>query len=612
MKRQNKKTQKVTKGAPSGFVISLLVHVAAFLLAGLLVVFNVVKKEEKQFVPPPPVERPKMKLKKPKVKVKKTSKPKQTTRIVTKVQKATMPDIQLPELSGMDEGLLGGISGFEIMPDLGEVTLFGGGQSIGNDFVGTFYDFKRDRSGRPRIMDDSTYIDEVARFIRGGFKVSRLAKFYRSPKKLYATSFMVPTVKSSVAPAAFGEDTGGWCWLVHYKGQLVHKDGITFRFWGQGDDILIVRVDGKIVLNASWPDTQEIYSNWQNSDAKNRTYRLGNNFSVVGDWITLEPGVPLDMEVVGGEAPGGEFDMMLVVEEKGVDYETNMQGGPILPMFMTMFPDHDLRDQIYQTLVDGEASVTNGPIFSDFESKGSSRPKEEEATSAEPITEEENNVRTWTMADGTTLEAEYLSVIGGNVVLRSPQGKQIKLDGNQLSEADREFIELANPPKFIISFTKQSSQRMIESTPYLDRIPPIVVDWKFGVKLKQTSASEYNHALTVEIFAVGQQLMDGNKYMLLDRQTTTFTPTKANQRSHEFRSPKTVETQKYDLMEQTFGREYKGYLVLVRDKRGEIVQYAASNEWLYENLEDLLKIQVGNFFDDTCKRVHPTGPKAFY
>jgi hypothetical protein len=95
----------VVKGAPSGLVISLLVHAAAFMLAGLLVVFNVVNKEEKKFVPPKPVDRPKMKLKKPKVKVKKNAKPKSSERIVTKVTKANMPDIQLPELSGIGDGI---------------------------------------------------------------------------------------------------------------------------------------------------------------------------------------------------------------------------------------------------------------------------------------------------------------------------------------------------------------------------------------------------------------------------------------------------------------------------------------------------------------------------
>ncbi|MEA2068222.1 MAG: hypothetical protein U9P12_03380, partial [Verrucomicrobiota bacterium] len=139
MKRSIRKTRGIVKGMPSAVLLSTLIHAALFLLAGILVVFTVTQKEEKKFIPPKAVERPKMKLKKPKVKVKKTAKPKPTTRIVTKVKRTSMPDIQLPEMSSMTEGLAGGIGGFEIMPDLGEVNVFGSGQTIGNDFVGTFY-----------------------------------------------------------------------------------------------------------------------------------------------------------------------------------------------------------------------------------------------------------------------------------------------------------------------------------------------------------------------------------------------------------------------------------------------------------------------------------------
>ena len=57
-------------------------------------------------------------------------------------------------MSGIGDGLAGDIGGFEIMPDLSEVTLFGSGQSIGNDFECTFYDSKRDRSGRPLWSTD--------------------------------------------------------------------------------------------------------------------------------------------------------------------------------------------------------------------------------------------------------------------------------------------------------------------------------------------------------------------------------------------------------------------------------------------------------------------------
>jgi hypothetical protein len=72
------------------------------------------------------------------------------------------------------------------------------------------------------------------------------------------------------------------------------------------------------------------------------------------------------MEVLMGEGPGGHFDCMLVVEERGVDYPKNNQGGPILPMFTTTEPSHDLLDAIIPNLIPGEASLTNGPVFRDY------------------------------------------------------------------------------------------------------------------------------------------------------------------------------------------------------------------------------------------------------
>ncbi|MCK5676101.1 MAG: hypothetical protein KAH99_03695, partial [Verrucomicrobia bacterium] len=314
-----------------------------------------------------------MKLRKPKVKVKKTSKPKPSTRIVTKVKRAGMPDIQLPKMSGMTDGFVGGFGGFELVPDLGEVSIFGGGQSIGNDFVGTFYDFKYDRRGRPRYMPGEKYEHDLKQFVRSGFKALELSQYKRSPQKLYTTHFMIPTLPSNLGPAAFGEDSLGARWSVVYRGQLVRKEGITFRFWGHGDNFLVVRVGGELVLNACWPGSDErVVPQWQSTSADSRKYRLGNNYSVVGDWITLEPGVPLGMEVLIGEFGGGGFAAMLLVEEQGVEYEKNSRGAPILPIFKTAELEPDVVDSIYSYLAEGEACITNGPVFCDYDSQGTS------------------------------------------------------------------------------------------------------------------------------------------------------------------------------------------------------------------------------------------------
>ena len=618
--RKKDKAKGVVKGAPSGLVVSLLVHAAAFMLAGLLVVFTVVQKEEKKFVPPKPVDRPKMKLKKPKVKVKKTAKPKSVTRIVTKVKRATMPDIQLPEMSGMGDSLGGGLGeGFNIMPDFEETTIFGGGQTIGNDFVGTFYDFKRDRSGRPIPMSDVQFVDAMIKFNSKGWKPSSIARYYQSPKKLYATNFMIPLLKSSMAPTAFDEDdTIGYAWMVLYKGDLVYPEDIKFRFWGHGDDVLMVRVDGKIVLNANWEDnnrgTRLIGGNWVSSATKNRQWYMGNNLAWGGDWIELKAGVPKKMEVVIGEVPGGQFCAMLVVEVEGAEYEHNRQSQPIFPMFKTEYPTHDVADAILEHLVPGEADVFGGPIFKDFAVPSGMTNLAASVEPEQPVgveeEEPESKMHIWNFVDGKTLEAEYISKIGNNLVVRNAKGKQIKIPYSKVSPEDVEYIRLSNPPDFSVDILRSSKQKIVQTTPYLNEEPPRMLEWNFGAKVKQENSLDYPFELTVEYFALGQQYLDPNKYKLLDRETRTFTPTAENGRSFRFMSDRIVPVMDYPIDDQRRGIKFAESIVVLRDPRGKIIGYNTTANWLWKNLETLEERQVGQFLDKTCNRVYPSGPKA--
>ena len=615
----------IIRGMPSAVGLSILIHAALFLLAGMLVVFTVVKKEEKKFTPPQAVERPKMKLRKPKVKVKKNTKPKPTTRITTKVTRANMPDIQLPEMSGMANGIAGGVGGFDLMPDFEKVTMFGAGQSIGNDFVGTFYDSKRNREGHPLSVDieGNEWRDLIHKFLKRGWDTSVFSRYYRSPKKLYTTSLVVPLDHSSIVPTAFGDkDAISALWMVHYKGELVYNEAITFRFWGMADEFMAVRVDGKLVLALDWPPPSfpKIIRNlWNSTSADSRKYAMGDNRAVVGDWITLQPGEPLDMEILIGDN-GNVLCYFLAVEVEGVKYERNRQGGPILPAFKTAELSHDLLDVIYKQLPEGEICLTNGPVFRDYNSPSGAVAYEAGMTNPPPDVGEipidtptANKIRTWTLAEGRTIEAELINTFGGKVVLKSPSGRIHKIQQENLSAEDLMYAELAQPPALKINFLKTSRKKSFHGGFYdvawWDRPPE---DWvHYGVQLKQTSTGEYNHELQVELFAIGKQ-RSGDRYILLDRQQTTFNPANGEQRFYEFRSQRTVALTHYRVfgIESDCGVKYAGYLVTVKDARGETVAEKSSSKWLLENLESLKKLSVGNYMDKTCTRTFPTQPKA--
>jgi len=368
-----KNSQKITKGAPSAVLISILIHVGLFLGAGIFVVFTVLPTKEVKFEPPPPVKHPKMPIKKLQIRTKKPSKPKSTAKLTAVVQKVDLQEIAFPDLptSGIGTGIGSGADGvgFMDLPDLGDDDgILGKEKSIGNDLEGTYYDIKRTRSGNYNGETQDTFRDTIRKFLNNDWNTTAFTRFYRSPKKRYATCLMVPTLPSSIAPTAFGEDPGsGFFWMVHYKGKIVYPEDITFRFWGVGDEILAVRVNRKVVFADVWKGDRWRYGNfWQGNDPQRKQYLLGYDTSMeVGDWVTLEAGVPQEIEILVGDN-GGLAALMLLVEVKGVKYPQNIQAGPILPIFKTSELSHDLIDAIYKDLSPNECCLTNGPVFRDY------------------------------------------------------------------------------------------------------------------------------------------------------------------------------------------------------------------------------------------------------
>jgi len=617
MKQTKQNGPKVGSGVSRAVGLSILIHAGLFLLAGTLVVFTVVKKKDQKFEPPKATERPKMEIKKPKVRIKKSAKPKPTTRIVTKVQKASMPDIQLPEMSGMSEGMDGGLGGFDMMPDLGDISVFGGSQSIGNDFVGTLYDLKRNRRGGVASMGDDASRQIIDRFILNDWKESVFARYYRAPNKIYTTHFVIPPIPSPMAPDVFGSpEAESFYFFMKYKGKLVYPEDIRFRFWGIGDAFGMVQVGGKLVLLNCWRFHQErdgYFNMWQSTSADSRKYQLATQMMAVGDWIELKAGEPVDMELLFGEWRGGQLAFILLVEVDGVEYPTSTQNGPLLPAFKTEEFTQDQLDEIYKYLPEGECCLTNGPVFRDFNppSGKAVATTEEKTESSEPAPEKKGSkskMRAWSLKDGHTVKAELVTRIGSKVTLKNKRGKTIKIPVNQFSEADRAYIQLEMPPQLDINFSKKSSQRIYPFT--LSQEIPRSSYFTFKTTIKKESTKPYHQELTAEFFAIGQEF-SGATHKLLDYRKESFFLNKKNGNRFEF-SGKPVEVLDYASKNgQRRGDKYEGYLVLVSDVRGEIIAHAASSPKFFEHLDNLRKVPVGRNFNDDGKRVPPSRPKPY-
>jgi len=231
--------------------------------------------------------------------------------------------------------------------------------------------------------------------------------------------------------------------------------------------------------------------------------------------------------------------------------------------------------------------------------------------------------RLWTLADGKKkpFEAEYVIIFGGKVVLKLKNGKKIRVPLNELSKTDREFVELKNPPKLTINFTKTTKQRKTPrqaESAEKNHPSPKVEFMTFFVSIKKTSAQPYPHKLTVEYFAFGKEI-NGNREILLAREKRAFS-FKGKNRVYEFQG-KTVELVRYVIVigswEKGFhmpdrGEKYDSFVVIVKDKLGKIIAYKSPKKNLYRVIDKISKLHEGCFFDpDTGVRMYPSRPDHF-
>lgn len=379
----------------SAMMVSLAVHGILIAIAVTFVAVSVIPKEEPAFEVKK-VKRPKMPLKKIKVPVdtkKRKPKPRLRKRILS--QKKSFTDIKMPEITGVAGGL--GNMGGDGLGSLGfdlDMDLFGSDRSMGSELEGTFYDLKQTKDGKPIKQNHNKYRAALAHFC-GSWKESRLDDYFQAPAKKYATFFMTPFMPASEGPKAFGVDNvvKPSYWAAVYKGRIAAPETGYYRFCGLGDDVMVVRVRRRVVLDACYHSSSGKVTDWKSDADENFKWpmvRLDRKTiqyerMVIGDWIKLTKGKPEDIEILLGEVGGGDCYFKLMVQQRGVKYkevpfsctfrlvETDSGGfsekannivesgtRPILPVFQTREIPEKLHDKIK---LDPNVTTYDGPTF---------------------------------------------------------------------------------------------------------------------------------------------------------------------------------------------------------------------------------------------------------
>ena len=431
---QTKKRFFLKHKKSSALVVTIGLHAVAAVIAISCVVAQALRPAPAVFEATE-IERPQPQLKKLKIPVKDNRKqaPKIHQMLVTRPN--TNVSLQMPEMVGVIGGSFGNGSVLgENMPGF-DFDLFGGSGYSGDELIGTFYDLKQDRKRKPTEIAEmiasikdpyNSSIQEAAcrivrRFVSSGCDERKLKDYFKAPKLKYGTAFMMPPMAAAAAPLAFGvqDDVKPSYWVCHYKGKIAAPESGKFRFCGIGDDLLIVRVGGKIVLDACWPELIGVSTDWESDDPSSRMYSLngykygkfapslwqniyqqiekkggydggslrlwGSALSqvvypegadrngaymkaasrmVIGDWVPLAKGRCVDIDIIVAEVPGGEFNCRLLIEQQGKDYPMAASDNgmrKILPVFKTK--EITNAELIKKMEIDSNEMSLDGPVF---------------------------------------------------------------------------------------------------------------------------------------------------------------------------------------------------------------------------------------------------------
>lgn len=202
-----------------------------------------------------------------------------------------------------------------------------------------FYDLKQTGAGQPsKPLSDPEFFETVKQFVgANNWDPSFLSKYYCAPAPLSSPRLYVPMDGSAEGPKAFGVEgkAAPFYWLVHYKGKFrALKDGV-FRFVGCGDNVLVVRLDQKNVLDGSGHAGFHLDASYNSNPPELLGPACSAGWQLkAGQWFQAKKGQGFDIEIAIGDAGGGAFSAYLFYEEKGAVYPGRPDGaGFAYPLF---------------------------------------------------------------------------------------------------------------------------------------------------------------------------------------------------------------------------------------------------------------------------------------
>ena len=203
--------------------------------------------------------------------------------------------------------------------------------------------------------------------------------------------------------------------------------------------------------------------------------------------------------------------------------------------------------------------------------------------------------RLWTAKDGSTVEAELVNIAGEKVVLKLQDGSLKKVLLSGLSIQDRKYAELNSPPKIEVKVTVDT-KRENRTGPAHHSVQVQAESVQCEVELIKVGSKSYDAPLKAHCVMLAE-VEQRDYLMIVDRKVVPFNF--KNEKSHVFTTkPMQFEQRNSGSSTTAMGKEYEGYLVVITDPNGKVLQMKASRDSLEDHAELLMISPLGTVFDE--------------
>ena len=201
-------------------------------------------------------------------------------------------------------------------------------------------------------------------------------------------------------------------------------------------------------------------------------------------------------------------------------------------------------------------------------------------------------MRIWTDKKGNTVEAEYVKMYGSKVVLKTADGKPLRVPADGLCDDDHEYLATvtAVPPRIHIK-VDDDLERNKNATGYYreDEEQRITCN----VVIKKTNSEPYLSNCKARLYIIGEE-KGGTKKKILGIKEQAFSFVR--QDATEFSLTATAKSREGYMW--TEGFEYEGYLVCVENDSDEMIAMESNINSYGKHMDVIRKSSQGSIYTE--------------